>query len=86
MSATMPIAAPIPAFAAVEIPGEEDLLSSTNGFEFVVGFAVADMVDAMVEEAIEVERLLDVAVPNTVPNNYMNVIFGIRKSSLSNLR
>jgi hypothetical protein len=86
MSAMMPTAAPIPALAAVESPDEEDVLLLTFGLAFVVGFVFAEAVDAMVEEAGEAESVFDVAVPTTVPNNYMDVILQILPSSWKNVR
>jgi hypothetical protein len=81
-------AAPMPALAAVESPDGEDVLVLlfTVGLTFVVGVVFVDAVDAMAEVASELDGVLDVAVPTTVPNNYMDVILRLLPSGLRNLR
>jgi hypothetical protein len=65
MSAIIPTPAPIPALAAVDSPSEEDV--------FAVGFALADTMDAVAEEAGDLDRVLEAKLPATVPNNFKDV-------------
>jgi hypothetical protein len=67
----IPIPAPIPALAAAESPEEEDVVSFTRGF------ALAEAVEAAVEEASEPEEVLVVKTPATVPNSYTGISMGM---------
>jgi hypothetical protein len=77
MRIRIPIPAPIPALAAAESPEEEDLVSFIRGFAVEVGLALAEAVEATVEEASDPEEVLVVKIPATVPNSCTDVSMGI---------